>query len=338
MPTMADIARRSGVSLSTVSYVLSGKRAISDATRRRVLDVMAELAYEPHALGRALANRRTRTIALLFPQRSLGLSEMSLEFVISAAEVAGERGYAFSLSTAPADDQDILKLLQRGMVDGVILMEVKLDDSRVELLRAHGVPFALIGHREENDGVSFVDLDFEHAVREAVAHLAALGHRRVALINGPAGLLEVGYGPSVRSARGFARAVAELGLVGGAACCEATPEAAAELVRRFLAAEPPTRALVVVDREALGGIVQAVADANLAIPVDLSIVAIASERLVRLFTPALTTVDFPVAAMGRIGAELLIGQLEGEVREPVHALLRGTLTVRQSTGPPRIGG
>ncbi|HET7094423.1 MAG TPA: helix-turn-helix transcriptional regulator, partial [Thermomicrobiales bacterium] len=86
---MVDIARRAGVSVSTVSYVLSGKRTISDATRQRVLAVMTEAGYAPNAIGQALAERRSRTIALLFPALGRGLSEMDLDFVTNAAAVAG---------------------------------------------------------------------------------------------------------------------------------------------------------------------------------------------------------------------------------------------------------
>jgi DNA-binding LacI/PurR family transcriptional regulator len=220
---MADIARHAGVSLSTVSYALSGKRAISEPTRRRVFAAMSALDFHPHASGRALASRRTRAIALLFPALAKGLSEMRLEFVTSAAEAAAERGYSFLLSTSPADDADVLRLLRSGLVDGLILMEIKLRDSRVDLLRDRGYPFALIGHCERNDGLSFVDLDFADAIERAVRHLAELGHRRIAFVNAASGLLDVGYGPTARSLAGFERVVAELGLTGRAYPVRAEP-------------------------------------------------------------------------------------------------------------------
>src|SRR6188474_772583 len=81
MATMADIAERAGVALSTVSYVLSGKRSVSEETKQRVLRAIADLDYQPHAFARALASKRTQTIALLFPALAKGHSEMRLEFV-----------------------------------------------------------------------------------------------------------------------------------------------------------------------------------------------------------------------------------------------------------------
>ncbi len=331
---MADIAKRAGVSLSTVSYALSGKRAISAPTRRRVLDAMAELDFRPHPLGRALASRRTRTIALLFPALAKGLSEMRLEFVTSAAEAAGAHGYSFLLSTSPAQDSEVLRLAGSGLVDGLILMEVRLRDARVEMLRRGGYPFALIGHCERNDGIDFVDLDFDHAIGAAVAHLAALGHRRIAFVNSAAALYEAGYGPAVRSLAGFRRAVAAPGLAGQAHPCEPTHEAGYALTRALLAADPDLGAIVTVNREAIGGIVQAANDLGHRIPDDLSLVAVVTDRLATLFTPSLTTLDFPAAEMGRMGAELLIRRLEGG-DDPTQCLLRADLTVRQSTGPYR---
>jgi DNA-binding LacI/PurR family transcriptional regulator len=333
---MADIARRTGVSLSTVSYALSGKRTISEPTRRRVLEAMAELDFQPHALGRALASKRTKTVALLFPALAKGLSETRLEFVTNAAETAGEHGYSLLLSTSPADDAEVVRLVRGGLVDGLILMEIKLRDSRVEVLRASGYPFVLIGHCQRNDGISFVDLDFDHAVGLAVRHLAALGHRRIGFINASAPLYEAGYGPAVRSLAGFRRAVAE-GITGHAHACEPTHEAGYMLTQELLTAHPDLTALVTINREALGGIVQAAHDGQRRIPDDLSLVAVVSERLARLFTPALTTIDFPDATMGRMGAELLVRQLEGGAAEPTHCLLRAELSVRGSTGPPRDG-
>lgn len=334
MATMVDIARRAGVSVSTVSYVLSGKRAISAETRERVLAVMGEAGYQPSALGRALATRRSRTISLLLPMTGRALSEMDLEFVSAAAEVAGEHGYGFSLTMDPSDRLDLLQMTRGGRTDGLILMEIHLRDPRVELLRASDVPFALIGHCEDNAGVSFVDLDFARAMETAVAHLAGLGHRRLALVGLRPELRADGYGPAVRSAEGFARAVAAHRLAGTVHDC-ATTLAAGEALAAAWAADPlrPT-GVVLLNLEALAGLTMAASAVGLPIPGALSVVAVASERAVRLLSPPPTLIDFPVATMGRTGAEMLIRRLEGGgATPPEQVLLEGALRVRGSTGP-----
>src|SRR5215203_7212013 len=214
MTTIADIAKRAGVSVSTVSYVLSGKRSISPETQARVRAAIDELDYHPHAPGRALASRRTRQIAVLYPTVTNGLSEFQLEFFTAAAEAAADSGYAFQLSTAPVTERALLDLMRSGAVDGLILMEVRLHDWRVDMLRQHGFPFTLIGHCAENDGIDFVDLDYEVAAETVVDQLAQLGHRDIALILGCEEQQAAEYGPAVRSLKGFESAVARRGLAG----------------------------------------------------------------------------------------------------------------------------
>lgn len=333
---MADIARTANVSVSTVSYALSGKRPISAATRRRVLAAMDEADFRPHAAGRALASRRARTIALLFPAPSKGVTELQLEFFTSAAETAGAHGYAFILSMAPEDDAEMLRMSRNGLVDGLILMEVRRHDPRVALLRAEGVPFTLIGHCDDNTGHSFVDLDFAAAIETAVAHLSDLGHREIALINTATALLAAGYGPAVRSQDGFAAALARYGLRGHHVACDPTFEAGLHLAHTLVAEFPGVTGIVSINREALGAFINLASARGLAIPGDLSLVGIFSERLARLFSPPLTTVDFPVAAMARLGTELLIQQLEGGVAEPIQTMFEGSLIVRQSSGPAPV--
>ncbi|MGH2532574.1 MAG: LacI family DNA-binding transcriptional regulator [Thermomicrobiales bacterium] len=333
---MVDIAKRAGVSLSTVSYALSGKRRISEQTRLRVLAAMEELDFQPHAVGRALASRRSHTIALLYPPSPQGLAEMPLEFVLSAVEAASKHGYSFRLSTSPAEDQEILRMIRQGFVDGLILMEIKLHDPRVELLRAGNYPFTLIGHCADNEGVHYVDLDFEHALQAAVDHLADLGHRRIVLVSRERALHDEGYGPSVRSAAGFIRACQARDIAGEIVFCDSTPRAGYDVVQSRIAADPALSAIVALNSEAIGGIMRAIHDHGVRIPDELSVVAVTSRRIAELITPPLTTMDFPAADMGRMGVEFLIRQLEGGGRgEPAQSMLRAQLSVRRSSGPYR---
>jgi DNA-binding LacI/PurR family transcriptional regulator len=334
MVTISDIAKRAGVSVSTVSYVLSGKRPISEPTRQRVHAAIAELDYRPHALGRALASRRTRTIAVLYPLVGAGLTEFHLDFFTAAAAAATEYGYAFMLTTAAVNESDLLDLTRSGAVDGLILMEVQLHDPRVTLLQEREFPFALIGRCAENDGLSFVDFDFAAAVDAAVAHLARLGHRHVGLVNRTPQRLAAGYGPAVRAQAGFERAVAEHGVAGITIPCEPAYEAGQALARRLSAEWPELTAAIVLNNDALGGLVAGMYESERRIPHDLSLLAMAPRKLARLFTPTMTTIDFPAAAMGRHGAEMLIRRLEGGDGHPEQVLLRGELIVGRSTARP----
>jgi DNA-binding LacI/PurR family transcriptional regulator len=335
MATMVDIAERAGVALSTVSYVLSGKRSVSEETKQRVMRAIAELDYQPHAFARALASKRTKTIALLFPALAKGHSEMRLEFVAQAAEVAAEHGYAFLLWSAPDNDAEILQLTQQGRVDGLILMEVNVHDSRVELLKKHNYPFSLIGHCRENEGISFVDLDFDHAIAAAVAHLAELGHRQIALFNFSAPQIAAGYGPAMRSMHSFEQNIKQHGLDGISVNYESSFQSGYDVTRSLFAQHPTISAAIVMQDASLGGMFQALHSLNVRIPDDFSIVTLLSKRNAEMMNPMLTAIDFPAAEMGRRGAEMLIQQLEGKLAAPVQLLLRVGLTIRQSSGPYR---
>ena len=335
MATMADIAERAGVALSTVSYVLSGKRSVSEETKQRVLRAIAELEYQPHAFARGLASKRTKTIALLFPALAKGHSEMRLEFVAQAAEVAAEHGYAFLLWSAPDNDAEILQLTQQGRVDGLILMEVNLHDSRVDLLKKHNYPFSLIGHCQENDGISFVDLDFEHAIGIAVAHLAQLGHRQIALFSFSDTQVAATYGPAMRSMKSFEQNIKQHGIAGSTVNYESSFQSGYDVTRSLLARDPAVSAAIVMQDASLGGVFQALHSLGLRIPDDFSIVTLLSKHSAEMMTPMLTAIDFPAAEMGRRGAEMLIQQLEGKLTAPDQRLLQVGLTVRQSSGPYR---
>jgi DNA-binding LacI/PurR family transcriptional regulator len=320
------VARRAGVAVSTVSYALSGKRPLLASTRTRILRAIDELGYEPSPAARALPSRSSRTIALFLPSRRWRGMPETHTFIAGAAEATSEAGYGLLFSAAPSDPREVTEVLDAGRADGVILMEVFLEDARVERLRARGDAFALIGHCADNTGVSFVDFDFADAVRQGVLHLARLGHSRVALFNCSAGATRAGYGPGVRSLQAFTETTAELGLepiVIGRDDTQAQLSAAA---RRLLAREPRCRGVVTVAAH-FTGVLTAAAERGLLVGHDVDVVSVTTPQLAELLVPTLATVDFPALEMGRLGAEMLIRRLAGE-RVDTQTLLRGELRVR----------
>src|ERR1700742_1020723 len=169
VPTMADVARLAGVSSSTVSYALTGARPISAATRERIQHAMEDLGYTPNAFARGLKSKRSRIIALLFPRdgRDLGLS--TFEYILGASDHAQELGYHLLLWTTEAEALDELgQLARQGLVDGALLMEVRLRDQRLEVLSESGLPFAMIGRTADPVGVDFADTNFDQCARVAV--------------------------------------------------------------------------------------------------------------------------------------------------------------------------
>src|SRR3954452_21224073 len=155
---IGEIARRAGVSRSTVSYVLSGKRTVSDGTRRRILAVIEELDYRPNAAARALKEGRTRTLGLVIPPASLRLTDMQLGFVASVVEAAARADLDVLLSPSGGDhDRSFERVVTGRRVDGVILMEIRLEDKRVARLQDSGLPFVTIGHTAAPGATCWID-------------------------------------------------------------------------------------------------------------------------------------------------------------------------------------
>ncbi len=339
VPTMLDVAKRAGVSLSTVSYAINGTRPISEETRQRIFAAMDDLGYRPHALARGLASKRSRIIALLFPTHERGLGITELEFVTSAADAATENGYNLVLwSSEMHEPNELRQLVQQGLVDGVMVMEVHLHDQRIELLREMNIPFSMIGRAAANAGIGYADIDFDQTTRDVVGYLAGLGHTQIAFLNQSQAEYDAGYGPVVRAQAGFERAIEAAGLTGIARFCRAAPTAGYESFGELLVECPDLTALVSMNDRAIPGVMQAVGDRGWRIPDDFSLVSIVSSaRMAEMTIPPLTTMAAPSAELGRLGIELLIQQLETQEPNIQQQLLPCRLVVRGSSGPAPRG-
>jgi DNA-binding LacI/PurR family transcriptional regulator len=335
VPTMADVARLAGVSTSTVSYALTGARPISAATRERIRHAMEDLGYTPNAFARGLKSKRSRLIALLFPRdgRELGLS--TFEYILGASDHAQELGYHLLLWTTEAEALDELgRLAGQGLVDGALLMEVRLHDGRLGVLRKAGLPFAMIGRTADPAAVDFADTDFEQCARLAVDHLVGLGHRHLGFVNLDAPAIEAGRGNAIRLRDGVLRAAAAATARVTAIACDSSISggrgALAELMRRDAA----VTAVIAFNEQAVPGIMGAAADRGLRIPADFSILSIDMPAQAALMTtPTMTTVGPTAAAMGRAAVAMLIDRVEGGASGVTQVLFDGVLALRESTGP-----
>jgi len=331
---IGEIARRAGVSRSTVSYTLSGKRAVSEATRRRIQDVIDQLDYRPNASARALKEGRTRTIGLVIPPAQRRLTDMQLGFVASVVEAAAAVDLDVLLSPSGGDhDRSFERIVTGRRVDGVILMEIRLEDARVARLQQTGLPFVTIGHTAQPKDTCWIDVDYETLIGRCVHHLADLGHRHIALINRSTELVAAGYGPAHRALRGFNQAVAERGLTGGDYCCSDEAAAGEAGIEALLASRPEVTAVATINEAALPGIQRGLHGLGLTVPRDFSIVGVAARHWAEDFRPPLTAADVPALDMGAQAVELLLERIAEPQSPPQHRLLIPPISLRDSTGP-----
>lgn len=331
---IGEIARRSGVSRSTVSYALSGKRAVSEATRQRIEQVIKELNYRPNAAARALKEGRTRAIGLVIPPAAGRLTFMQLEFVGAVMEAAADADLDVLLSPSGGDhDRSFERIVTGHRVDGVILMEIRMTDDRVTRLQRSDMPFVLIGRTADPKGTCWVDIDGEALVRRCVDHLADLGHRHIVLVNRSTELFVVGYGPAHRARDGFREAVARRGVEGVEFHCDDDAQAGETCVEEILTCHPEVTAIVTVNEAALPGIQRALDRAGLETPSRFSVTGVVARHWAAQFHPQLTAADMPATEMGATAVRFLIERIAHPDVPPARKLFAPPISLRNSTGP-----
>jgi DNA-binding LacI/PurR family transcriptional regulator len=313
MATMQDVAKLAQVSLSTVSYAINNTRPISATTRERIERAMRELDFRPNQIARSLASRRSNILALTFPGTENALGSTIMEFVTGAAEVARESGFHLVVwPYAATQAQEMLQMSRQGLADGVIVMEVRRDDPRVRLLDQHQIPLTMIGRADDSADSRCVDIDFEITAETAVDHLVAIGHTRIALLNLSAASRDRSYGPTLRIADGFNRAMDRRGLVGHTVWCDETPLAGRRAVDELMGTHPRTTALVAMNENAVIGAMNGLATYDRAVPQTFSVLSIVTSPLMaQMAEPALTILHSPGADLGRLGVQNLLDQLDG---------------------------
>jgi DNA-binding LacI/PurR family transcriptional regulator len=337
--TIKDVAQESGVSTATVSYVLNnGPRRVDPGTRQRVLGVMERLQYHPSTMARGMSRKHLDCIGVVFPQpypRLVADSYFS-DILDGIIHVATERGQNVTLYTGLEwRGQASLPAFRDRRVDGLLLIAPLTDSGIVPALIETSVPFVLIDSTSENAQINSVDIDNADAALQVVGHLAALGHRRIALLGGQAN------SPSTRPRRlGFEQAMAQHGLtLDPALMIEGTytREWGCEGMGRLLDLPNPPTAVFAGGDGIAAGAYQACTDRGLSVPEDLSVVGFDDAPYARTLTPPMTTVHHPLTRIGATAATLLLDCLQcpGDDCPATQIVLPTDLIVRESTAAPR---
>jgi DNA-binding LacI/PurR family transcriptional regulator len=337
MVTMQQVADRAKVSISTVSFVVNDTKPVMAETRERVLKAIDELGYRRNSMARALASRKSRVIALIYPLLD---HRHHHSFVDAAATAAEERGYSLVLWPVHSDNvsAEIASLIQAGFADGVLLMEVQLEDERVTHLQQAGAPFALIGRTRELDGIDYVDIDFERSVEQAVEDFAALGHRDFSLIiEDLSDTPLAGYSPPIRAEQTFEEAVRSRGLNGTVFRVPHERASILSIADEIARRAPETTAIIGMHDDATFALINVLRHRGIRVPEDISIAGIASATAMATLTdPALSTYDAPGSALGRLATEALIDRLEGRGGPPTQVRIACTLMPGASMGPAPV--
>ena len=334
-PTIADVARRAGVSKGAVSFALNGRSGVSSQTRDRILAAAHELNWQPSHRARSLSVSQAFAFGLVLarPPELLGADPFFPLFIAGVETVLADAGYSLLLQVVADDareERGYRNLAAQGRVDGVLVTDLRVRDRRIRLLADLGLPAVTLNRPEGRSPFPAICLEDRVGIQQAVQHLVGLGHRRIAHVSGP---LSFTHGRHRRDA--WRDALTDAGLrpgplvesdfsaAGGAAATE-------QLLDN---ADPPSAIVYGNDLMAIAGLGVA-HSRRVRVPTDLSLTGFDGAELGSYVHPPLTTVRTDPFGWGRAAATALLAATRGESVNDVE-LPPPQLETRASTAKPR---
>ncbi len=337
-PQIADVAREAGVSIATVSRVLSGNTPVAQETAERVRLAVDTLNYVPHAAARILASRRTDTLGLLVPEISGAFFQPLLRGIEAGASEAGFDLLIHSTQTTPLKARR--HTLGEHNTDGLLVFTESLDDKELARLNAIGFPIILLHQASPASlDIPVVTIENKSGAQMLVEHLIVThGCRRIAFLRGPehqedSALREKGY----RAALEAHQLPYDPSLVIQG---DFDRQVASDSIHQFLSDGVTFDAVFSGDDEAAVGVLNALQQSGRRVPGDVVVVGFDDQVLASTLTPPLTTVRAPTEEVGRQAVHMLVRLLRGEQVSP-RLVLPTELVIRQSCGchqPARQGG
>ena len=338
MANLKELSARLGLSQTTISRALNGYPEVSEATRQRVIAAARRYNYEPNSSARRLATGKSRTIGHVVP-----ISEHDMinphftDFIAGAGAVYNQRGYDMLISVVDGKNEgDSYRAMKRnGRVDGVIVHGPVAHDERPALLDTLGLPYVVHGRTllDEND-YCWVDVNNRRAFAEATRYLIALGHKRIALVNGLERMVF-----AQRRREGYEEALNGAGIPIDPALMasdEMIEPAGYEAMQRFLDNDRPPTAVLVASALSALGVMGAARERDLVPGQDISIISYDDNLSFLDIGPngmGLTVIRSGIRKAGEQCATMLINQIEG-IDTPRNILLEAELVVGTSTASP----
>lgn len=333
-PTIKDIARQVGKSITTVSRALADYDDVSPETKELVRKVAAEMGYSPNSMAQRLQKQHTDTLGLILPTFGPRFSDPFFsEFIAGIGNKAALFGYDMLVSTHPPGERELeayRRNVQSHRVDGFIIVRTRRQDPRIDYLRKAAFPFVAFGRTEGPLDYPFVDEDSEYGMRLAVDHLYQLGHQHIACIYPPTNL---NFSPHRLS--GVRMRMEELNLpirdewfIQG----DLTQAGGYEVANRLIGLPNPPSAILCCNDLMAFGAMSAAQDHNLTVGQNISITGFDDIPMAEYSHPPLTTLKQPVYQIGSRVCEMLVQTLRREKLKEQQVILKPELIARQSSG------
>ncbi|RFU64422.1 LacI family transcriptional regulator [Peribacillus saganii] len=327
MVRIVDVAKMANVSTATVSRVISNTGSVKSGTAEKVLEAIQKLNYQPNLLARQLRRLETKTILVVVPD----ITNTFFSNVLRGIEaIASEHGYQVLLGDTEnivERESGYLTIIRQKKADGMILLTARSSQNLLEEI-AQEYPVVLACEYIEGSKLPTVSIDNISSARKAADYLIGLGHKRIAHISGPLGVV-VGRD----RLRGFQQAMIQNGLTVEPFLVQEgdfTFESGFNLMMKFLALEHPPTAVFAANDEMAIGAVKAIKSKRLKVPEDISVVGFDDIKFASVFEPAITTIAQPTFELGKIAMELLLKLMNNDELEKKQYMLEDKLVVRES--------
>lgn len=341
--TISDIARQSGVSVSTVSLVLNNKPGVSQETRARVLQVAEELGYPITPTAAAARSRRLATVGMVVktdPDIPPQANPFYSKVMVGIEDVCRRNGMNLLFATLPVDEYnrplEIPQMLANEIVDGLLMLGFFVDEDCAARLSAYDVPIVLVDGYSDSDCYDSVVSDNFRAAYQAVEHLLSRGHRRIGLVGGEGGSFSF---PSLRDRRnGYLRALKENGISEiYTADFNINQSHGFEETLALLREHPQITALFCVNDDAASDAIRAVQELGRRVPEDLSVIGYDDTYIASHTHPRLSSMHVDTTAMGRSAVHLLSLRADNPESARMTLTIHPTLVERESVGPVPAG-
>jgi LacI family transcriptional regulator len=326
-----EIAKRAKVSTATVSRVINRVTTVNPQLAKRVWNVVNELHYYPNTQARALVSGRSRIFGLIISDIT---NPFFPEIVKVFESIAVQRHYEILLTSTENDpkqmESSVRRMIER-QVEGVAVLTFGMEEELLEGLKLRNVPLVFVDVGPPRPRISNISIDYLHGIRQAVQHLAALRHEKIAFITGPTRLKS-----AIARKRAFIQSMREIGLksreewiVEGDHTLEGGMAAFAHLLD---CSTRPTAVMCSNDMTAIG-VMRKSHEAGISIPSDLSVVGFDDIHLAQFVIPPLTTVQMSQAELARLAFNALMADVEREAPAPNGSeyVLKTNLVLREST-------
>ncbi|MED1787526.1 LacI family DNA-binding transcriptional regulator [Brevibacillus laterosporus] len=322
--TIKDVARAANVAPSTVSRVVANHPRISEKTKQRVREAMEQLGYHPNYQARSLASKSSQTIGLVMPDSTDRIFQNPFfpEVIRGISKIAHSREYAICMSTGETEAElydGVVRMVQGGRVDGLILLYSKINDRVTNYLKERNFPFVMVGKPHiDMDAINHVDNDNYSAAKEITEYLIQKGHERIAFVGGSPDMVV-----TIDRLEGYKQAITQASLtlhdeyiVREKVLREGGEEAAIELMNL---PNRPTALIVTDDMMALG-ILRVLNEIGVQVPQDVSLISFNNALITEISQPPLTSVDIQIFQLGYQAGKCLIEKLE-QPNEPTKRII-----------------